>query len=178
MRDLVAGLIALALLVFALLVGATLHFHRQRRERTRREARASGRAIIAELPQGTDLVYVTEDSERFYVGDRPIEKTSILGVRLMVNQGVVSQAGQPRSEPPAAARPTSDEEAFIRDRWDVLVDTASGTVTIACGAIRERISQDLARRIYDAVAATIPAPRHPPADWPPAPGRTGNPTAG
>jgi hypothetical protein len=155
MRDLVAGLIALALLVFALLVGATLHFHRQRRERTRREARASGRAIIAELPQGADLVYVTEDRDCFYVGDRPIEKASIRGVRLMVNGGLVSQAGETRSEPAAAARATSDEEAFIRDRWDVLVDTASGTVTIACGAIRERISQDLARRIYEVICKEV-----------------------
>jgi hypothetical protein len=154
-RDLVAGLIALALLVFALLVGATLHFHRQRRERTRREARVSGRTIIAELPQGPDLVYVTEDRERLYVGDQPIEKASIRGVRLMVNGGLVSHAGETRTEPAAAAHATSDEEAFIRDRWDVLVDTSSGTVTIACGAIRERISQDLARRIYDAVAETL-----------------------
>ncbi|MGH9312903.1 MAG: hypothetical protein ACRD1S_06865 [Vicinamibacterales bacterium] len=155
MRDLVAGLIALALLVFALLVGATLHFHRQRRARSRRDARASGRAIIAELPQGAELVYVTEDHERLYVGDRPIEKASIRGVRLLVNGGLVSHAGQTGTEPAAVARATSDEEAFIRDRWDVLVDTSSGTVTIACGAIRERISQDLARRIYDAVEASL-----------------------
>lgn len=155
MRDLVAALFAVALLLFALLVGATLHFHRQRRERTRRAAREGGRTIIAELPHGSDLVYVTEDPERLYVGDRPIEKPSIRGVRLMVNGRVVSQAGETRTEPAAAARATADEEAFIRDRWDVLVDTSSGTVTIACGAIRERISQDLARRIYDAVSKEI-----------------------
>jgi hypothetical protein len=155
MRDLVAALVAVALLVFALLVAATLHFHRQRRERSRRAARDGGRAIIAELPQGSDLVYVTEDRERIYVGDQPIEKGSIRGVRLVVNGGLVSGAGEVRTDPAAAARATSDEEAFIRDRWDVLVDTAAGTVTISCGAIRERISQDLARRIYDAVASTI-----------------------
>jgi hypothetical protein len=154
-RDLVAALIALALLVFALLVGATLHFHRQRRERTSRAAREGGRTIIAELPQGSDLVYVTEDRDRLYVGDQPIEKASIRGVRLMVNGRVVSHAGETRTEPAAAARATADEEAFIRDRWDVLVDTASGTVTIACGAIRERISQDLARRIYDSVSKEV-----------------------
>jgi hypothetical protein len=154
-RDLVAALIALALLLFALLVGATLHVHRQRRERTRRTAREGGRTIIAELPQGSDLIYVTEDHERLYVGDQPIDKPSIRGVRLQVNGRVVSEAGETRTEPAAAARATADEEAFIRDRWDVLVDTSSGTVTIACGAIRERISQDLARRIYDAVASTI-----------------------
>jgi hypothetical protein len=156
MRDLVAGLVALALLLFALLVGATLHFHRQRRERTRREARASGRAIVAELPQGADLVYVTEDRELLYIGDRPIEKASIRGVRLMVNGGLVSHVGETGTERPATARATSDEEAFIRDRWDVLVDTSTGTVTIACGAIRERISQDLARKIYDAVVRSMP----------------------
>jgi hypothetical protein len=155
MRDLVAGLIALALLVFAVLVAATLHFHRQRRERTRRAAREGGRTIIAELPQGTDLVYVTEDDQRLYVGDRPIEKASVRGVRLMVNGALVSQAGDTRTDAAAAARATSDEEAFIRDRWDVLVDTSSETITIACGAIRERISQDLARRIYDAVSKEV-----------------------
>jgi hypothetical protein len=158
MQDLVAAVIALALLVFALLVGATLHFHRRRREEARREANTSGRTIIAELPQGSDLVYVTEDPERLYVGDQPIRKASIRGVRLMVNGRVVSHAGEIRTEPAAAARATADEEAFIRDRWDVLVDTAAGTVTISCGAIRERISQDLARRIYDAVASTIRFP--------------------
>jgi hypothetical protein len=154
-RDLVAALIAVALLVFALLVGATLHFHRQRRERTRRVAREGGRTIVAELPQGSNLVYVTEDHDHLYVGDQSIEKASIRGVRLLVNGRVVSQAGATRTEPAAAPRATADEEAFIRDRWDVLVDMDSRTVTIACGAIRERISQDLARRIYDAVSKEI-----------------------
>ncbi|HEX2343319.1 MAG TPA: hypothetical protein VHI98_22805 [Vicinamibacterales bacterium] len=155
MRDLVAALIAVALLLFALLVGATLHFHRQRRERTRRAAREGERTIIAELPQGSDLVYVTEDHDHLYVGDQSIEKASIRGVRLLVNGRVVSQAGETRTDPAAAPRATADEEAFIRDRWDVLVDTDSRTVTIACGAIRERISQDLARRIYDSVASHL-----------------------
>jgi hypothetical protein len=154
-RDLVAALIAVALLVFALLVGATLHFHRQRRERTRRAAREGGRTIIAELPQGSDLVYVTDDRDCLYVGEQSIEKASIRGVRLLVNGRVVSEAGETRTDPAATAHATADEEAFIRDRWDVLVDTDSRTVTIACGAIRERISQDLARRIFDAVASHL-----------------------
>jgi hypothetical protein len=155
MRDLVAALIAVALLVFALLVGATLHFHRQRRERTRRAAREGGRTIIAELPQGSDLMYVTDDRDCLYVGEQSIEKASIRGVRLLVNGRVVSEAGETRPDPAATAHATADEEAFIRDRWDVLVDTDSRTVTIACGAIRERISQDLARRIFDAVASYL-----------------------
>jgi hypothetical protein len=159
MRDLVAGLVAVALLLFAVLVAATLHFHRRRRERARGAATASGRRLIAELPLGVDLVYFAEDDCRFYHGDQQIEKDAIRGVRLLVNDRVVSHAGDVGSAPPAPATATADEEAFIRDRWDVVIDTSSASVTISCGAIRERISQDLARRIYDAVAAALRSPR-------------------
>jgi hypothetical protein len=155
MRDLVAGLVAVSLLFFALLVAATLHYHRRRRERARGAATVRGRKLIAELPQGVDLVYFAEDDNGFYYGDRPIEKDAIRGVRLLVNDRVVSQAGDVGTAPPATTTATADEEAFIRDRWDVVIDTASASVTISCGAIRERISQDLARRIYDAVATTV-----------------------
>jgi hypothetical protein len=152
MRDLVAGLVAVALLLFALLVAATLQYHRRRRDRARGAATVHGRKLIAELPQGVDLVYFAEDRECFYYGDQQIEKDAIRGVRLLVNDRVVSHKGDIGTAPPAAATATADEQAFIRDRWDVVIDTTSGSVTISCGAIRERISQDLARRIYDAVA--------------------------
>jgi hypothetical protein len=155
MRDLVAGLVAVALLLCALLVAATLHFHRRRRERARGAATASGRKLIAELPLGVDLVYFAEDDHRFYHGDQQVEKNAIRGVRLLVNDRVVSYAGDVGTAPPAPATATADEEAFIRDRWDVVIDTSSASLTISCGAIRERISQDLARRIYDAVAAAL-----------------------
>jgi hypothetical protein len=42
-------------------------------------------------------------------------------------------------------------EGFLRDRWDVEVETVSGTTVIQCGAIRDRVSQELARTIFDAV---------------------------
>jgi hypothetical protein len=155
MRDLAAGLVAVALLLFALLVAATLHYHRRRRERARGAATIRGRKLIAELPQGVDLVYFAEDHDGFYYGDRQIEKDTVRGVRLLVNDRVVSHAGDVGTAPPAPATATADEEAFIRDRWDVVIDTTSASVTISCGAIRERISQDLARRIYDAVADVV-----------------------
>ena len=63
--------------------------------------------------------------------------------------------GDVGTAPPASATATADEEAFIRDRWDVVIDTSSASVTISCGAIRERISQELARRLYDAVAGAV-----------------------
>jgi hypothetical protein len=159
MRDLVAGLVAVALLLFALLVAATLHFHRRRRERARGAATARGRTLIAELPLGVDLVYFAEDGDRFYYGDQQLDKDAIRGARLLVNDRVVSHTGEVSTAPPAPATATADEEAFIRDRWDVVIDTSSGSVTISCGAIRERISQDLARRIYDAVAHVVSGTR-------------------
>ena len=46
-------------------------------------------------------------------------------------------------------------EGFARDRWDVAIDTTDTTLLIPCGAIRERISQELARRIFTAVKTVI-----------------------
>ena len=51
-------------------------------------------------------------------------------------------------------QPTSFDdhpEGIVRDRWDVAVETVSGTTLIECGAIRERVSQELAGRVFDAI---------------------------
>ena len=42
-------------------------------------------------------------------------------------------------------------EGIARDRWDVAIELVNGTVLVACGAIRERVSQELARAVFDAV---------------------------
>ena len=39
----------------------------------------------------------------------------------------------------------------------LVIETTTGTDLIECGAIRERVSQELARKIFDAVKATIRA---------------------
>jgi hypothetical protein len=46
-------------------------------------------------------------------------------------------------------------EGIARDRWDVAVETITGTTLIECGAIRERVSQELARAVYDAIKMDI-----------------------
>jgi hypothetical protein len=46
-------------------------------------------------------------------------------------------------------------EGIARDRWDVAIDTATGLVMVECGAIRERVSQELARAVFDAVKLEI-----------------------
>src|SRR5437764_15407540 len=85
MRDVIAGVIAIALLVAAASLGTTLTAYRRRRQRARDLDRTRGRTIVAELPTPDDLVIVSEDAQRFYCGDRQIEKASILAVRLLIN---------------------------------------------------------------------------------------------
>ncbi len=50
------------------------------------------------------------------------------------------------------AEPIDDRpEGIARDRWDVAIEAADGTILVECGAIRERVSQELARAVFDAV---------------------------
>jgi hypothetical protein len=55
-------------------------------------------------------------------------------------------------------QPTSFEdrpEGIARDRWDVAIESVDGTTLVECGAIRERISQELARAVFDAAKRDI-----------------------
>ena len=159
MRDLFAAFLALALLVFAASLATTLRLHRARRRRARESERALGRSIIAELPTSDDLVHFSEDRSRFYYGDRAIEKDLIVAARVLINGSPIASAVSPRHVAEAAAlQPTSFDdrpEGIARDRWDVAIETASGTTLVACGAIRERVSQELARAIFDAVRQSL-----------------------
>jgi hypothetical protein len=161
MRELFAALIALFLLFVALTLGAALQRYRLRRERARDADRARGREVIAELPAGTDLLLFSEDDRRFYYGEQPIEKDDISAVRLLVNGAVIAGA---RADGTAAmmesdSSPVDDRpEGILRDRWDVVIDTGDGPVVVECGAIRERVSQELARAIYDAIKRSITTP--------------------
>ena len=58
----------------------------------------------------------------------------------------------------AARQPTTFEdhpEGIARDRWDVAIETVTGTVLVECGAIRERVSQELARTVYEVVKDAV-----------------------
>jgi hypothetical protein len=166
MRDLVAGLVALLLLMVALSLATALAAYRRRRQRARDSERALGRTVIAELPLSDDLVLVSEDDRRFYYGDRAIDKDLIAAVRLLVNGSPIAMHVSRRNQAPAERRihslpadaPDAVEtgpEGFLRDRWDVEVEALSGTTLIQCGAIRDRVSQELARTIFDAIKKAI-----------------------
>jgi hypothetical protein len=154
MRDVIAALVALTLLLVAASLATTLRAYRRRRQRTHESEVALGRAIIAEIPTEDDLVLFSEDRARFYYGERSIDKDLIMAVRVLINGAPIAayerSAGPSRPAGPPVGfddRP----EGIARDRWDVALETETGTVMVECGAIRERVSQELARAVFDAV---------------------------
>jgi hypothetical protein len=153
MRDVIAGAVALALLVVAASLATTLKMYRGRRQRLRDSERALGRTIVAEIPAEDELVLFSEDSKRFYYGDRSIDKDLIAAVRVLIN-GAAIAAYVSRQAAATAVPATAFEdrpEGIARDRWDVAIEGVTGTTLVQCGAIRERVSQELARAVFDAV---------------------------
>jgi hypothetical protein len=154
MRDLLAAAVAIALLMVAASLATTLQRYRRRRQRARDSERALGRTIIAEIPTETDLALFSEDDKRFYYGERRIDKDLVTAVRVLINGAPIAGYVSKRAGPRAAAPPTSFEdrpEGIARDRWDVAIETVTGTTLVECGAIRERVSQELARAVFEAV---------------------------
>lgn len=157
MRDFVAGLVATALLVLAGSLATTLHFYRRRRQRARDSERALGRTILAELPTDEQLLIFSEDDVRFHYGERSIDKDLITAARVLINGVPIASVVATRYAR-QQTQPTTFEdrpEGIARDRWDVAIETVTGTVLVECGAIRERISQELARTVYDAVKREV-----------------------
>jgi hypothetical protein len=154
MRDAVAGLIAIVLLLVAASLATTLQTYRRRRQKARIAEDAQGRDIIAELPTADDLVFVSQDGTHLYYGATAIPKDSIVAVRVLINGAPIAAYISKRHADEALATPTSFEdrpEGIARDRWDVAIEAQGGTTLIECGAIRERVSQELARTVFDAV---------------------------
>ncbi len=154
MRDVVAALVAAALIFAALSLLTTLHFYRKRHRTARDEELARGRTIIVELPTDPELTLFTEDAEHFYYGATPIDKNEVMAVRVLINGSPIAAFVSPRWSSAEHAQPTSFDDrpdGIARDRWDVAIETVTGTVLVECGAVRERVSQELARKIFDAV---------------------------
>jgi hypothetical protein len=158
-RDLIAWLVALALLVAALSLATTLQYSRRRRQRARDSERALGRRVIAEVPTGDDLILFSEDPVRFHYGERSIDKDLIVAVRVLINGAPIAAfvSNRQTQAAPQATRFDDRPEGIERDRWDVAIETERGTVLVECGAIRERVSQELARKVFDAVRESVEA---------------------
>ena len=158
MRDVLAGVAAILLLAAAASLATTLQGFRRRRARARDSERALGRSIIAEVPARDDLVLVSEDEARFYYGDHSIDKDLIVAVRVLINGSPIAayvSRRHPRDETRQATSFEDRPDGIARDRWDVAIETVTGTTLVECGAIRERVSQELARTIFDRVKSDL-----------------------
>jgi hypothetical protein len=158
MRDVLAGVAAIVLLLAAASLATTLQTFRRRRLRARADEQDQGRTVIAEIPGDDDLVLFTEDATSFHLRDRAIEKGAIVAVRVLINGAPIASYVSRRHAGEAERQATHFDdrpEGIARDRWDVAVETATGTMLVECGAIRERVSQELARTVFDAVKADM-----------------------
>ena len=156
MRDVVAAALAIALLIVAASLGTTLQLFRKRRRSARESERTLGRAIVAEIPAEDDLLLFTEDVAQFHYGARSIDKNRIVAAQILINGAVIAACVSARRATGTGAQMTTEAiddrpEGIARDRWDVVIDGLDGVVIVECGAIRERVSQELARAIFDAV---------------------------
>lgn len=156
MRDFVAGVVALGLLLFALGLISTLRYHHRARERERRALREAGRRVLAEIPTAEGLALFVDDDARFYWNDRPVVKRDIRLVRVLINGAPLATHAAAGHEPdgPGDIDPAAAEypRGIAHDRWDVLIATDAGEeVLVECGSVRERVSQELARAVFDAV---------------------------
>ena len=158
MRDLIAGLVALGLVLFGLSLASTLRFHRRRSEHERRELEGAGRTVIAEIPTSSGLTLFVEDDAHFYNGETAISKDSIQLVKVLINGSPIASYTARRfpSDDTGTSGSFADRpEGIAHDRWDVLVRTGAGDTLVECGSVRERVSQELARRVFDVVKADM-----------------------
>lgn len=154
MRDLIAALVAVLLFGLALSLITTLQAYRRRQRLVRETELARGRRIHVELPTDPELTLFSSDETNFYYGSQRIPKDRIVAVRVLINGSPIAAAVSKRWASAESSQPTSIEdrpEGIARDRWDVAIETREGTVLVECGAIRERVSQELARKIFEAV---------------------------
>jgi hypothetical protein len=154
MRDLIAGLVALGLFLFALGLTSTLRFHRRSRERERRELQLAGRTVLAEIPSADGLKLFIADGDHYHWSETAIPKNDIRLIRVLINGSPIATHTARRygSEDPGSSGGFADrEEGIAHDRWDVLVRTKAADTLVECGSIRERVSQELARRVFDAI---------------------------
>jgi hypothetical protein len=159
-RTLVQAAAAAVVLVFlwkAFRLAMGLRAERLFREGTRRAEEARGHRVIAEIPSAEgELSLFVEAGDSFVWQDRTVRKSELLGCRLLLNGAAVASAARVNTSIPEAAL-LEDYEG--RERWDVRVYAGTGVWDIPCGTLREGVSRDAARAVFEAVSAALPALR-------------------
>jgi hypothetical protein len=123
------------------------------READRSAEEARGRRVVTEVPNhGGEVFLFLETSEAFeWLGLR-LAKAELLGCRLLLNGGVMGTAARPGA---ALPDPGTPEEYEGRERWDVRLYSSQGLADVPCGTLREGVSRDAARAVFDSVRRSL-----------------------
>jgi len=154
--EIIASLVLIVALFGFFRFAMGLRYAKILREQALQRESSRGRRVIAEVPtpEGTIELFREDDAEFYWSGDR-ISKRGLSGVRLVLNGAVMAQVQIPDAVLPVAPVP---EEFEGRERWEVVAYHATSDPTlIACGNLREGVSRDAARAVYDALKSACEA---------------------
>ena len=152
----IAAVVLLVLLLWTIFRFAMgLRWAKLTREGSRAAEQKRGRKVLAEIPVSNDeVVFFLEDDAGFYWGERQVRKRDLRGARLLLNGAVV--AGVTRGDEPPLPEPSGAAEHLGREAWEVvLFMSGGGTERISCGALREGVSREAARRVFEAVRSVV-----------------------
>ena len=159
MRDLLAVGLVVLLVLLALSMATTLRWRYRDHARIRSQLRDEGRSVIAEVPVDDNLEFFSEDAGAFYWAGRRIPKREIAAAQLLISGAPLATVRARRTSGLDAAG-TADgpgADAVEGERWDVAIETSHERVVVACGAIRQQVSQELARSVFEAVRRAVDA---------------------
>lgn len=123
------------------------------REDERRTQEALGRRVVAELPLDEGVTLFLEDLAGFYWSGRDVRKRHLRGERLFLNDAVMASACRGETPLPAVAPPNPDDYDGS-ERWSVRLYLDDGaTLDVPCGRLREGVSREAARQVFEAVRA-------------------------
>jgi hypothetical protein len=150
-----AGAALLLLLGWAFRLAMGLRWSKIEREAARRREEETGRRVVAELPLPEGVVFFAADDRSLHWGDEAVPREAVLGARLLLNSAVVSVAARPGAALPDAPAP---EEEPGREKWEVVAYLRDGrALAIRCGTVREGISREAARAVFDALRQEVQA---------------------
>jgi len=158
MRDFVALIFALILIVAALALATSLQWHQRGHQRLRRKLRERGQVILAEVPTTDGLEFFSEDIDTFYWKEQSIPKRNIRSAQILISGAPLSSVRSQKFPDPGPSHQRIAElkpESIERERWDVFIEMSDLSILVKCGSIRQHVSQELATQIFEAVKQAI-----------------------
>jgi hypothetical protein len=122
------------------------------REAERRGEETRGRRVVTEIPHGGEVFLFLETPDAFEWLGRRVAKSEVTGCRLLLNGGVMGSAARAGVALPEPAPP---EEYEGRERWDVRLYARQGPADVPCGTLREGVSRDAARAVFESVRRAL-----------------------